>query len=301
MGGGLILVRQKSVGTYLFTFFNLTVMALLALICLLPIWHVAAVSLSDKSAAAAGTVRLWPIGLHGMAYREIFKNQSFIRSFLISVFRVIIGTSLNMLLVILAAYPLSHGANELKGRGVLIWLFFFPMLFGGGLIPTYLLMRDLHLLGNIWSLVINGGLLPIFNVIILMNFFRELPSSLGESAKIDGADHFTVLLRIYIPLSMASLATLTLFSMVGYWNEWFQALIYLSDSTMYPLQTRLQQMVISIRIENLSKEELELLSRLDNRSFKAAQIIVSTVPILCVYPFLQKYFVTGITLGAVKG
>jgi putative aldouronate transport system permease protein len=149
--------------------------------------------------------------------------------------------------------------------------------------------------------VLNPTVVPVFSAIILMNFFRTLPQSLSESAMMDGASHFTILARIYLPLSMASVATLILFSMVMQWNEWFMGLIYLSDPSKYPLQTRLQQMVVTINIENLTKEEIELMDRLSNRSFKAAQIIVSTVPILCVYPFLQKYFVKGIILGAIKG
>lgn len=283
-----------------FDWCNYLFLALLGLACVLPLVQVLAVSLSDKSAATANAIFLLPVDLQWNAYEHILGQAAFHKAFAVAVWRALAGTAVNMLLVLLAAYPLSMEREELKGRNVFVWVLFLPMLFSGGLIPTYLLMRDLDLLNSYWALIINPTVVPVFSVIILLNFFRRLPKALAESAMLDGANHWIILTRIYIPLSKASIATLVLFSVVMHWNEWFMGLIYLNDTTKYPLQTYLHQSLLQINYNNITKAELEMLATLSDRTLKSAQIFISMVPIFVIYPFLQKHFTKGIVLGAVK-
>jgi len=289
---GKVKIRFSSLIVY-------SILMLLALSCVLPIIHVVAVSFSDSAAATANKVRFIPVGFNVEAYRYVLSNNNFFNAFTISVQRVVAGVFVNIFLVMITAYPLSLEKGKLKGRGLIIWFIFVPMLFSGGLIPTFLLIRDIGLLDNFWVLILPGAL-PVFSVIIMLNFFRTLPKSLHEAALIDGASHFTILFKIYFPLSMASIATLTLFSAVGHWNEWFSPLIYFFDSSKWPLQTFLSRLLVSIDYTRVSVHEIELLKRLSDRSFKASQIVFTTLPILFVYPFLQKHFVSGIVLGSVK-
>ena len=208
-----------------------------------------------------------------------------------------------MIFTILAAYPLSKTKAEFPCRNVASWFFFVPMIFSGGLVPWFLVVNETHLLNTIWALILPGAV-PVFNVIILLNFFRQLPKELSESAFIDGAGHWTVLFRIYLPLSVPALATLVLFVAVGHWNSWFDGLILMQDPKNYPLQTYLQSLIVSTNAEALqhaTKEQLQMLSRISDRTLKDSQIFIAAVPILAVYPFLQKYFMKGLVLGSVKG
>lgn len=292
--------KYSSLSSKIFDIFNYLFIGLLTLSCILPIWHILVVSFSDKAASSANLVKLWPIGFHTMAYQRVFQNAGFLHSFLVSVERVIVGTAINIFLICITAYPLSRESEELKGRNVLMWILIIPMLLSGGLIPTYLVIRDTGLLNSFWSLIIPGAV-PIFSVIMMMNFFRALPKSLYEAAMIDGANHLTILLKIFIPISMASIATLSLFSMVGHWNDWFSGIIYLNDVKNWPLQSFLRQMLVpSFTMEQLNFTDVESLKLLSDRNFRAAQLFISIIPIMCVYPFLQKYFVVGIVLGSVK-
>lgn len=286
---------------YLFTSANIGIMIVLALLCVLPMVHLLALSLSSKAAVEAGKVGLIPMEWHWTNYTEILQDSRFMGGFLISVKRVAIGTLIQMTMIAVTAYPLSREASELKGRNVLMWFFVFPMLFSGGMIPTYLLIRDLGLLDSFWVLVIGPISLPIFSVILLMNFFRQLPKALYEAAKIDGAGHATILGRIFLPLSLPALATLTLFSIVMHWNSWFDAVIYLNNLDNWPIQAILRSFLMEqMDITNITPEKLERMQNLSNRGLKAAQVFIVTLPILLIYPMLQKYFVKGIVLGSVK-
>ena len=229
----------------------------------------------------------------------VFSNQTFLNSFVISVVRTLLGTAINLAMVILAAYPLSKEESELKGRNVLIWFFTLPMLISGGLIPTFLLIKQLNLIDNLWALIL-PGCVPTFYVIMMMNFFRGISKSLSESASIDGASEFVIMTRIMLPLAMASIATITLFSMVNHWNEWFGGMIYMNSSEKWPLQTLLRQMLKSVDATMFSSADLMKIKQLSSRSFQSAQIIFATVPILLVYPFMQRYFISGLTIGSVK-
>lgn len=275
------------------------VLILLAVTCLLPFLNMVSISFSSSHATNANLVTFWPIGFNTEAYKMIMRNPAFITAFGISVVRTVIGPIVNMILIILTAYPLSKNEKEMKGRNILIWFFIFPMMFSGGLIPFFLQVSRLGLIDNFWVLIIPGAV-PIFSVIMMMNFFRGLNKSFYEAAVMDGAGHSTVLFKIYIPLSLACIATLALFAMVGHWNDWFTGLIFLNKNTKWPLQTYLRQLLISIDFSRLTQNDIERLRTMSNRSFKSAQLFVATVPILCAYPFLQKYFVTGITMGSIK-
>lgn len=289
----------RSRGEKIFGVFNAILMTLLALMCLLPLIHVLAVSLSDSASASANKVKFWPMGLNTAAYDMVFSNAVFLNSFGISVLRTVVGTAINLLMVILAAYPLSKDETELKGRNVIIWFFTIPMLVSGGMIPSFLLVKNLGMMDSLWALIL-PGCVPTFYVIMMMNFIRGISKSISEAAAIDGAGEWMILIRIILPLSMASIATITLFSMVNHWNEWFGGMIYMNSMNKWPLQTLLRQMLKSVDMSMFTSTDLMKIKQLSSRSFQSAQIIFATVPILLVYPFLQRYFITGLTIGAVK-
>jgi putative aldouronate transport system permease protein len=213
---------------------------------------------------------------------------------------VALGVSLNMLLVILVAYPLSKDSSVLKGRTIYAWIFVFTMLFSGGLIPLYMTIKALGLIDSIWALVLPHAL-PVFNILILLNFFRGLPKELEEASHIDGAGHWTVLWRIYVPLSTPSLATITLFSVVGQWNAWFDGIIFMNSPENYPLQSYLYTVISAVDTLLSGSVDLELLAEVSDRTAKSAQIFLGALPILLVYPFIQRFFMKGIVLGSVKG
>ena len=292
------MIRDKTAFSLFFDTCNYLFLAGFAVLCLLPLAHIFAVSLSGRAPATAGFVSFWPIDFTLENYAEVMGSPTFLRSFYISVARVLSGTSLNMALVILTAYPLSKTPRVFKGRTIFIWFFVFAMLFDGGLIPSFLVVRSLGLLNTLGSLILPNAV-PIFSVILMMNFFRDVPKELEESAVIDGASHWRVLWYIYIPLSLPAIATLTLFSAVNHWNAWFDGLIFMTDNANYPMQTFLRTVVVEYDLTNVGIDPRDL-QRLSDRAIRGAQIIVATVPILVVYPFLQRYFISGIKLGAVK-
>jgi putative aldouronate transport system permease protein len=212
--------------------------------------------------------------------------------------RVVLGLGVNMLLTIITAYPLSKETSAFKWRTLYVWIFVFTILFGGGLIPWYMTIKATGLLNSIWALVIPGAV-PVFNIILLLNFFRGLPKELEEAALIDGAGHWTIMWRLFVPLSLPALATISLFTVVGHWNAWFDGMILMKSTADYPLQTYLRSVIIAQDFTNFSS--LSELNEISDRTAKAAQIFLGSLPILLVYPFLQKFFIKGIVLGSVKG
>ncbi|MBP1994280.1 carbohydrate ABC transporter permease [Paenibacillus eucommiae] len=294
------MVTDLSFSRKLFVLSNYIGLSLLALLCLFPLIHTLAVSLSSRSAAEAGLVSLWPIDFNISSYQYALSKQEFIHAFFVSVQRVALGLTINMLMIILTAYPLAKEVNAFRLRTVYVWFFFFTVLFGGGLVPSYMIMQHTGLLDTIWALIIPGAV-PVFSVVLLLNFFRGLPKEIEESALIDGAGHLTVLWRIYVPLSVPALATLALFSIVGHWNSWFDGIIYMRTAAMYPLQSYLQTIVIDNKLLELTGGEGDLYREISGRAFTNAQIFLGALPVLIVYPFLQKYFVKGIVVGSVKG
>jgi len=290
-------------GSLAFDVFNYTIMIIIALLCLLPIINVLSVSFSSSTAAAANAVSLWPVNFTVSSYKYALEKPQFLSAFFISVERVVLGVIINMLLTILAAYPLSKTKKELKFRNFYVWFFFFTMIFSGVLVPWYMVVKQTHLMNTIWSLIIPGAV-PVFNVIILLNFFRQIPNELSESAVMDGAGHLTILMRIFLPLSIPSLATLILFVAVSHWNSWFDGLILMTDPKNYPLQTYLQTILSTTDVTDLTHatpEQLKILTQVSDRTLKDSQVFIAALPVLAVYPFLQRYFMKGLVLGSVKG
>jgi putative aldouronate transport system permease protein len=293
------MIKDNTLGSILFDIFLVVVLVALALLCILPLWYTLCLSLSDKSAAAAGLVKLWPVHFTMLSYKTILGDSNFFHSFWISIKRVVLGTSCELAATLLMAYPLSKSVRQFPARNVLMWFLVFAMLFSGGLIPWYQTMKAIKMTNNIWGLVL-GNSLPIFNVILVMNFFRNLPREIEEAALIDGAGPWQILLQIYLPLSKPVIATVTLFSMVYHWNEFFNGLVLTSRQINYPLQTYIQQMLIVINTSVMTQDQLRQLNELSNQTLNAAKIFIGMIPILLIYPLLQKYFITGITLGSVK-
>ncbi|RKN70682.1 carbohydrate ABC transporter permease [Paenibacillus ginsengarvi] len=294
------MVENPSLGRKLFVTANYGLMVILAFVCLFPLIHVLALSFSSSSAAEAGRVGLLPVEFTLKAYEFVLGKDAFVRSFAISLERLAIGTVFNMVLCVLLAYPLSKEARDFKMRTVYVWFFFITAIFGGGLIPTYMTVKNTGLMDTIWALILPGAV-PVFNVILVLNFFRSLPKELEEAAFIDGAGHLRTLWSVYVPLSKPVLATVLLYTMVGHWNSWFDGLIYMNDPHNYPLQSYLQTVIIQQDFSAMSDSDVELMRQLSSQTVKAAQIFLGALPIIIVYPFLQKFFVKGIVLGSVKG
>jgi putative aldouronate transport system permease protein len=274
------------------------VLLMLAFSTLLPLINTLAISLSNRAAVSGGLVRLWPVGFNLDAYTFIMQDGKFWRAFLVSIQRVTLGGLLNFVIAILTAFPLSRSAQAFPGRNLFMWLFVFGMILNVGLVPWYLTISSYGLIDSLWALVLPTAV-PIWNVIILMNFFRNVPKELDEAARIDGANPWQVLWHVYLPVSLPALATITLFSIVGHWNSFFDGLILMNNPDNYPLQTYIQQLVIADR-PALHGGQAQLLARLSNSTLNAAKLFIAMIPILLIYPFLQRFFIRGIMLGSVK-
>lgn len=272
------------------------------LICLVPILNTIAISFSDRTSAAMGEVAFWPVNFNFSSYKAMLEERQFGQSFLVSVLRVIIGGSINMLLTILMAFPLSKSPKVFHSKKFYMWFVVFTMMFNGGLVPTFMVVRYLGLMDSIWALVLPTAV-PVFNVILLMNFFKNIPDSLEEAAYVDGANPWYILWHIYVPLSKAALATVALFAIVNHWNSFFDGKIYINTQSKLPLQTYIQSLSATLdptQMATMSPEEIKEKLAMSSLTFNSAKVMVSMIPILVIYPFLQKYFVTGIVVGAVK-
>lgn len=273
----------------------------LGILCLIPILNSLALSLSDKAIVEAGSVFLVPRKINLTSYDIILEDRQFFRSFLISIERVVLGGIIHFVVTLLMAYPLSKDRSVFRAREVYLYLLLVTMLFSGGLIPIYMVVNAVGIMDTIWALVLPGAV-PVFNVIIMMNFFRQVPKELEEAATVDGARHAAILVKVYLPLSVPSVATVTLFSMVGHWNSFFDGLIYMNSPRDYPLQTYIQTLVLGQHdFTRLTVEEIKRISQTSSKTLNNAKIIVSMIPMVMVYPFLQRYFVKGLVLGSVKG
>jgi ABC-type glycerol-3-phosphate transport system permease component len=280
----------------------MAVLLLFTALCLLPVLNTIAISFSDKDAASSGRVFLWPVNYTTIAYTSLAKEALFFTAFMNSVKRVILGGAVNIFFSIITAYPLSKSKRVFKSKMVFMWFVVFTMLFNGGLIPNYLLVTALGLTDTIWALVLPGAV-PVFSVIILMNYFKGIPVSLEEAAFMDGASPYTIMWRIYIPLAKASIAVIALFSIVNHWNSFLDGLIYINKEANRPLQTYIQQLTFSVDYQRMSSMEAKDLAdamKMSGISFNSAKLVVSMVPILVIYPLLQRYFVHGVVMGAVK-
>ncbi|WP_438444090.1 carbohydrate ABC transporter permease [Gorillibacterium sp. sgz5001074] len=288
----------KTVPYRIFNAINTALLLVLSILCVIPLVHVLAVSFSAKSAADGNLVGLWPVDLSLEAYKTTLETPLFLHSMWVSVERTVLGTALTLLLAFLAAYPLSKETQVFRMRNVYSWIFVFTMIFNGGLVPFYMVIQKLHLMNHFWVLVLPGAV-NVYLTVLLMNFFRGVPKELEEAALIDGAGHFKTLFRIYLPVSLPAIATLALFSVVFHWNSWFDGLLYINNKEDYPLATFLQTIIIGHDMSSMSidPKQMELISQ---KTVNAAQIFIGAVPVLMVYPFLQKYFVKGLVLGSVK-
>jgi len=285
-----------------FNCFNYVFIAIVCASCILPFVHLLAVSFSSSVSVTSNIVRFVPVDFNLRAYEFAIGNGKFFRAMVISFKRVALGLTVNMVLIVFTAFPLSHDKSKLMGRNIYMAFFVFTMIFSGGLIPTYIQVTRLGLLNSLWALVLPGAL-PVFSMIILMNFIRSLPEELEESAMLDGAGSVTILFRILLPLLTPCLATVALFSIVAHWNDWFSGLIYMQNPTNYPLQTYLQFLLLKFEeiMRMAGGDMARLVAMLNARTGRAAQLFMGAVPILLIYPFLQKYFTTGLVLGSVKG
>lgn len=288
-------MRRVSFSRKIFVVINTIFLVSLALLCVLPLVNLLAISFSGKAAANSGIVTFWPVDPTVLAYQKTLQNSNFVRSLEISFARTILGTALSMFVITTAGYALS---KDFRGRTPLMWFFVFTMLFGGGLIPSYMVNTSLGLKNNFLVYILPGAF-SCYNLILIMNFFRSIPKALEEAALIDGASFFDVLLKIFLPLSKAGLATVALFTMVGHWNEWFTGILYMSDTKNYPLASFLQVIVVQGNQQDLALDPTSA-AAMSERTIKASQIFIGVLPILLVYPFLQKYFVKGMIVGAVK-
>lgn len=282
-----------------FIVFNYIFLTLVAFCSLFPLIHVLALSFSSNSAAQAGWVSIFPVDFTLESYQYILSNPSFFRAFGISIVRVILGTSISLVVIILSAYAMSQPNDHFHCRQFYVWMFMITMVFSGGMIPLFIVVKSVGIYNSIWALILPSAV-NVFNVILMQNFFKGLPRALTESAFIDGANHFQIMLKICLPISKPSLATVGLFTMVNHWNSWFDGMIYISDTKKYPLQTYLKNIINSVDMASIDLNSVSALEKVSQQTLSAAQIFVAIIPVLIVYPLLQKYFITGMTLGSVK-
>lgn len=289
---------KASLSRKAFVTVNYTLCILVGLVCLLPVLYVLSLSLSSKDAIIAGKVLLLPVDVTLDNYRYVIKDVQFYRSFGISVLRTVMGLAMQMVMTILTAYPLSISKYKFRWRTAYAWFFVFTTIFSGGLIPTYLVVSKTGLLNTIWSLLLPYAV-PVFYVILLQNYMKTLPDALSESAQLDGAGHWLIMTKIILPLCTPSLATLTLFMAVGHWNEWFDGMLYINNNHLFPLQTYLRTLIVEVDMNQMMDIQ-SLANQVASVGADTAKIFLAMAPILLVYPFLQKYFVTGIVQGSVK-
>jgi putative aldouronate transport system permease protein len=294
-------MHKPTLSRKMFVIFNSALLTAITLLGIIPFIHLLSVSLSSNTAAMAGEVKLWPVGFNFDAYRYLGQKVEFFRSLWVSIERVALGTAVNMFLCFISAYPLSKSVDQFKYRTVYVWFFAITMFFGGGLIPTYIIVKNTGLIDSIWALILPGAL-NVWNMVLMLNFFRTIPRELDEAATIDGAGHWRILWRIYLPVSLPSIATIGLFTIVGHWNSWFDGILYLNSPEKYPLQTYLSTLIMSInsQMTSVSIEQIKAMENLSEKTLQTAQIFMGALPIMVVYPFLQKYFVKGMTVGSVK-
>ena len=274
-------------------------MVIFSAIFLYPVLYALANSFSGQDAVLRQRVWLWPVDVNVNSYKRVFEHEYVLSSYGNTILYTVLGTAYSLVLTVLGAYPLSR--RYLPFRDFFMLAIAFTMLFSGGLIPTFLVVRDLGLINTIWAMVFPCAVTP-FNLILLRTSMQEIPEAIEESAKIDGANDWIILLRIILPMSMAAVMTVFLLYFVGKWNSWFNALIYLNDRAMYPLQMILRDILVSNDDKTLNQQMLrEAKNSVSSLGFKCAIMVIAMAPLLVVYPFIQRYFVKGVMVGAVKG
>jgi putative aldouronate transport system permease protein len=294
---------KRSKGEIIFNFFNIIFMTSLMIITIYPLIYVLFSSVSDPKQLEVHTgILLKPLGFTLKGYKLVLDNPNILVGYKNTMMYVAIGTTINLIMTSLGAYLLSRKTFMLKN--VMMFFIVFTMFFSGGLIPKFLLIRNLGMLNTIWAIVVPNAI-SAWNLILMRTSFAEIPDSLEESARIDGANDFTILVRIILPLSLPIIAVMILFYGVGYWNAWFDAMIYLRNRALYPLQLFLREILVQNDTNSMTSKVMTSLDKNEDELYKNlikyCTIVVSTLPILCIYPFLQKYFVKGVMIGAVKG
>lgn len=284
---------------------DIIIYAVLVIICvvtLYPMYYVFILSISDPLEAASMKVYLYPKGLYLNSYKMLFQDNSLWRSYLNTIIYVVSDTVLMLITCCLCAYPLT--CKKLIGRKFLTVFLLIPMYFSGGLIPTYLVMTKLGLYNNIWAMIVPSAI-NVWNIILCHTYFRSIPEDMREAAKIDGARHIQILMRIYLPLAKPILAVIAIYTVVGVWNDWFRPMVYLPNEALQPLQLYLRRVLVQQNVDfsQVSAEAAEAMARqkLSNLQIRYSMIIFTTLPIIFVYPFFQKYFVKGVMLGSLKG
>ena len=285
-----------------FDYLNCFLMLLVILLTIYPMYYCAIVSISSGAAVTRGEVIFLPVGFDITAYKVIFGNEQIFLAYRNTIFYTALGTAINIVMTALCAYPLSR--PRLQGRKFFNFIFMLTMFISGGMIPMYLQIKSLHMLDTLWAIVLPGAI-NTYNMIIMRSFFSSIPEEMHEAAEIDGASHFQVLLRVVIPLSQTIIATLVLFYAVAHWNSYLSALLYLSDSRKMPLQMIIRKMVIDSDIASMTTANASSSAGTDTllteNKLKYAIVIISVMPMVFIYPFLQKYFVNGVMVGGIKG
>ena len=289
--------KRLTTGDIIFYIIDYFIIALVVIVTLYPFVFIFSASISDSAALGRGEVWIFPKGFNLDAYKIVLDDKQVWTSYGNTIWYVVVGTAINMILTTLTAYPLSR--KKFSGRNKIMMFIAFTMFFSGGLVPSYLLVKELGLMNTRWAIVVPAGI-STWNLIIMRTFFESIPQSLHEAATIDGCSEIGIMTRIFLPLSLPVIAVMVLFYAVGHWNSYFSALVYLNDQNLYPLQMHLRKILIQFN-QNEMLEQLTQGRDVVGQSVRYATIIVSTVPILLIYPFLQKYFVKGVMLGAVKG
>lgn len=286
---------RKSAGSRVFDVVNVLLLCLLALTTIYPFWDALVVSMSSLKSYLSSPVHLWPSEFSFEGYSYMFSTPTLWSSYANTLFITVVGTALNVLVTIMASYVLSK--NDLKGHRVLTFLAVFTMMFTGGIIPTYMVVKDLGLMNSLWSMILPTAI-STYNLIIMRNFFRAMPKELEESGMLDGCTEVGVLFRIVLPVSVPAVTTITLFYAVDHWNDFFSAIMYINSQSVWPLQLFLRTMLFESDMAYASGgESLFLLGQ----PMKMAAVMLAIIPIMCAYPFFQKYFTKGVLAGAVKG
>lgn len=292
-------IKRKTIGDVIFTVCNYTLLIICCLLVLYPIYYMFIVSISDGYAVLRGEVKWFPVGIDFAAYKAVLSSPDIPRSYMNTVIYTVLGTLINVTMTALCAYPLSR--KKFYGRNVFSFMIIFTMFFDAGMIANFMVVSSLHLYNTIWAIVLPGAI-NAWYMVIMRTFFQQLPEELYESAYLDGAGDFVVFTRIALPLSVPTIMTMVLFYAVGHWNSWFNALIYLDDKAKYPVQLIMRNIVLSGETAALSSAasvagDVGIIAT----NIKYAVVFVTMLPILLVYPFIQKYFVKGILVGALKG
>ena len=296
------MARLYTKGQVVFNIFNYIILITTACICLAPFVNMFAISFSASAPVSAGMVGFWPIGFTTQSYEFAMKEGKFVTALIVSIKRVLLGVSINLVFMVFAAYPLSKSKDKFSFRNFYMVFFVITMLISGGMIPTYIVIVKLGLINTLWSLVLPAAI-PVSTMVVLMNFLRQMPPDIEEAAMIDGAGIFRRLWSVMLPLMKPALATVGLMCTVMHWNDWFWGIIYMNEPSKFPLQSYLHKMLSTIeqmmRLANI--DYTRLLAMMNARTGRASQLFLATVPMMIVYPFLQKYFTKGLVIGSVKG